>query len=50
MEVYDTELYAIKDALLNSLTTLTDTKYIYIYIDNQVAIQALQDNKDNREA
>jgi hypothetical protein len=50
MDVYDTELHAIEEALLNSLTTLTDTKYIYICINNSAAIQALQDNRDNGEA
>jgi hypothetical protein len=50
MEVYEAELYAMEEALLNSLTTLNDTKHIYICIDNQAAIQALQHNKDNGEA
>jgi hypothetical protein len=43
--VYDEELYTIKEALLIFLTPLTNTKYIYIYIKNQVAVQALYNKK-----
>jgi hypothetical protein len=49
MEIYNIKLYAIEEGLLNFLTILNGTTYIYIYIDNQTEFQSPQNNKYNQK-